>query len=103
MTSPKKTAEPEASREAPAFAPPQSTTACDLGFDFKNAAPWFPHHQDAPYVLVRVSDAHAKSWAEVLGIAVRRCYVSDAIVQERSKATGATEEQIIAARLPDPG
>jgi hypothetical protein len=56
-----------------------------------------------PYVLVRVSDEHAKAWAGVLGVAVRRCYVSDAIVEERAKAVGLSEEEIIAARLPDAG
>ncbi len=79
------------------------TCTCDLGFDFSRAAPWFPHTQDAPYVLIRVSDAHAKTWADALGVAVRRCYVSDAIIDERAKATGAKKEDIIAARLPDAG
>ncbi len=27
----------------------------DLGFDFGNAVPWFPHEQDQPYVLVRLA------------------------------------------------
>jgi len=80
-----------------------TATACDLGFDFARAAPWFPHAQDAPYVLVRVSDEHAKTWADALSIAVRRCYVSDAIIEERRKATGTTRAEIIAARLPDSG
>ena len=54
----------------------------DLGFDIQLAIPWFPHEQDAPYVLVRVSDDDAKSWADALGVAVRRCYVSDSVVEE---------------------
>jgi len=54
----------------------------DLGFDLARAAPWFPHEMDSPYVLVRVSDEHAKSWADGLGVAVRRCYVSDSIINE---------------------
>ncbi len=78
-------------------------TTDDLGFDFRHAAPWFPHEQDAPYVLVRVSDDHAKAWSTVLGVTVRRCYVSDMVLKDRTTATGATEEEIIAARLPDPG
>jgi hypothetical protein len=75
----------------------------DLGFDFAKAAPWFPHAKESPYVLIRVSDEHAKAWADSLGITVRRCYVSDAIVNQRAKATGAKKTQIIAAKLPDPG
>lgn len=75
----------------------------DFGFDFARAAPWFPHEKDDPYVLVRVSDAHANSWADTLGVAVRRCYVSDSIVNERAAALGVNKEEIIAAKLPDLG
>lgn len=77
--------------------------ADDVGFDIQRAVPWFPHDQDAPYVLVRVGDQHSKAWADALGVAVRRCYVSDAIVEERAKATGVAKADIIAARLPDAG
>lgn len=85
--------------------PSKSRTACtcDLGFDFNIAAPWFPHERETPYVLVRVSDAHAQAWADILGLAVRRCYVSDSIIDDRARATGATNADIIAARLPDAG
>lgn len=75
----------------------------DLGFDFARAAPWFPHDQERPYVLVRVSDEHAKSWADMLGLAVRRCYVSDSIVTVKAKEHGVDETEIIAARMPDAG
>ncbi len=27
----------------------------DLGFDFGNGVPWFPHEQEQPYVLVRMT------------------------------------------------
>ena len=50
-----------------------------------------------------MSDDHAKAWANCLGLAVRRCYVSDAIINERSQATGVSKAEIIAAKLPDPG
>jgi hypothetical protein len=75
----------------------------DVGFDIRAAIPWFTHEQDAPYVLIRVSDEHAKAWADTLGIVVRRCYVSDAIIDARAKATGAPKASIIAAKLPDAG
>lgn len=75
----------------------------DLGFDFTLAAPWFPHSKEKPYVLVRVSDQHAKSWAGALGLAVRRCYVSDSIVIAKAKEHGVDKTDIIAARLPDAG
>lgn len=75
----------------------------DLGFSFAAAAPWFPHEKDSPYVLVRVSDEHAKSWANTLGIAVRRCYVSDSIIDKRATEHGIDKTDLIAACLPDPG
>lgn len=75
----------------------------DLGFDFTRAVPWFPHDQEQPYVLVRVSDEHAKSWADALGLVVRRCYVSDSIINERAQDHGVEKTEIIAAKLPDSG
>jgi hypothetical protein len=75
----------------------------DLGFDFARAAPWFPHDQEQPYVLVRVSDEHSKSWADTIGLAVRRCYVSDSIVTAKAKQHGVDKTEIIAARMPDAG
>lgn len=75
----------------------------DLGFNFAHAAPWFPHDQEQPYVLVRVSDEHALSWANTLGLAVRRCYVSDSLVSAKAKEHNVNEAEIIAARLPDAG
>lgn len=75
----------------------------DLEFDLADAAPWFPHDQESPYVLVRVSDEHAKAWAASLGVAVRRCYVSDSMIEERAKALGVQKADIIAACLPDAG
>ncbi len=75
----------------------------DLGFDFTRAAPWFPHSKEKPYILVRVSDEHAKSWADALGLTVRRCYVSDSIVTAKAKEHGVEKTEILAARLPDAG
>lgn len=75
----------------------------DLDFDFALAAPWFRLDRDTPYVFVQVSDEHAKLWADNLGLAVRRCYVSDSIINERATALGVDRAEIIAARLPDAG
>ncbi len=58
---------------------------------------------DRRQYLLRVSDAHAKSWASNLGVAVRRCYLSDDIINERAAALGVAKAEVIAARLPDPG
>ncbi|WP_242352375.1 MULTISPECIES: Hachiman antiphage defense system protein HamA [unclassified Anaeromyxobacter] len=75
----------------------------DLGLNLTLAAQWFPHEHEDPYVLVRVSDEHAKSWADTLGVAVRRCYVSDSLVIEKALEHNVDKTQIIAARMPDAG
>lgn len=75
----------------------------ELGFDIRQVLPWFPHEQEAPYVLVRVSDEYARAWVDVLGVPVRRCYVTDALLQTRSKKLGKPKSEILAGKLPDPG
>jgi hypothetical protein len=90
---------------APLKAPPPAAAARvdDLGFNFASAASWFPHAQAAPYLLIRVSDAHAKAWAAALGVTVRRCYITDDLIDERATATGRPKSEIVAAVLPDAG
>lgn len=75
----------------------------EIGFDTTQALPWFPHEQEAPFTLVRVSDEHVRAWQDALGIPLRRCYVTDALIEERVTATGSAKSQIVAAKLPDHG
>jgi hypothetical protein len=75
----------------------------DLGLDLQHVRTWFPHEKEAPYVLVRVSEAHAKGWADALGIAVRRCYVTDAVLSESATARNVAQAEVIASKLPDAG
>ena len=75
----------------------------ELGFDIRTVLPWFPHERDIPYVLVRVSATHARAWGDALGVAVRRCYITDALLEERSSRLGEARATILDARLPDPG
>jgi hypothetical protein len=75
----------------------------DLGLDIDQVRTWFPHEQNVPYVLVRVSGDHATAWAELLGGAVRRCYITDSLLQQSSEAHNVPPLDIIASRLPDPG
>jgi hypothetical protein len=83
----------------------------ELGLDVNQVLLWFPHEADAPYVLVRVSPERANGWAAALQDAVRRCYLSDELLQTRTQQLegelGGTPEsrqaQIINSKLPDPG
>jgi hypothetical protein len=75
----------------------------ELGFDISNARDWFPHEHESPFILVRVDDAHTQMWADALGLAVRRCYVSDSLCEMRANALGVSKSEIIGAKLPDAG
>lgn len=75
----------------------------DLGIDTATITPWFADEQQSPYVLVRVSDGHAAAWAGVLGVPVRRCYIDDALLDERAQATGRPKSELVVAKLPDHG
>lgn len=83
----------------------------ELGLTANQALPWFPHQAEVPYVLVRVTPEHANAWAATLRHAVRRCYLTDDLLQARVQQLeaelGGTPEfrqaQIINSKLPDPG
>lgn len=75
----------------------------DLGVNLEDARAWFRHERETPYVLVRVGDAYANGWAEVLGLAVRRCYVTDALLFQSATAHNVPQLDVIAAKLPDAG
>ncbi len=83
----------------------------ELGVAIERIIPWFPHETETPYVLVRVSEAHANSWAELVRDAFRRCYLKDQFLETRShelekQARGnlnEIQEQIIRSKLPNPG
>src|SRR4029079_5363811 len=75
----------------------------ELGFDITTALQWFPTTTNTPYILVPVSAATAQSWALALGVAVRRCYITDEVLLERAEALGVTCAEVLASKLPDPG
>lgn len=75
----------------------------DLGVDIETIAQWFAHERESPYVFVHVSDEHAAAWTDVLGVPVRRCYIDDALLDERAQACGRPKTEFVAAKLPDRG
>lgn len=75
----------------------------DLGFNFANAVGWFPHQQDQPYVLIRVSVQHAAQLAAAIEAPLRRCYITDATLAASAAQHGLTQRQVLATKLPDPG
>lgn len=75
----------------------------ELGIDTAILAQWFAVEKQSPYVLARVSNEHAATWAVVLGEPVRRCYIDDALLDARAAATGRPKLELVAAKLPDRG
>lgn len=51
----------------------------ELGFDVTEALDWFPAGAAGPYRLVSVPEEKAKEWAEAMGVALRRCYITDTL------------------------
>jgi hypothetical protein len=75
----------------------------DLLFDFGNAVPWFPHSQEDPYVLVRMSAAHVALLQATLAEPLRRCYITDDLLHRSSARTGLSLAEVLSSKLPDAG
>jgi hypothetical protein len=75
----------------------------DLGVDLALVRSWFPHLQETPYILIRVSREHAQTWADTLKVSIRRCYITDQILLGAADQNQITQAEVIAAKLPDPG
>jgi hypothetical protein len=74
----------------------------DLGFSFHAAAGWFSSEKRPSYVFVSVAPAHAAAIPATLGMAIRRCYISDDKVSTQALHYPPATK-VIAAALPDPG
>lgn len=100
---------PKVAASAPpqaAPAPPVSSAPSVIGeleVGLANALAWFKQTQTTPFVLIPVAEQHTKDWAASLGVALRRCYITDKEVVDWSKARGVSAAQIVASKLPDPG
>jgi hypothetical protein len=74
----------------------------ELGLDLNEIEPWFEEIQNVPFVLVRVPQEYASDWSNILSLPVRRCYVADSNLSDRSTRSGIPISQLIASKLPDP-
>jgi len=75
----------------------------DLGFDFGNAVPWFPHEQEQPYVLVRMTAQQVALLEASMAEPLRRCYISDEVLHAAADRHGLTLSDVLASKLPDAG
>jgi hypothetical protein len=75
----------------------------DLEIDPERVGLWLRPESERPYTLIRVSDEHARAWGAALGLVVRRCYVTDAVLDRAVSVNGVSKTDVVAAKLPDPG
>ncbi len=75
----------------------------ELGFDFRESIAWFPHDQDQPYVLVRISAQSAAQLVAVIGPPLRRCYITDAAIDQAVQHHGVSRTDVVRSVLPDAG
>ena len=75
----------------------------DLEFNIQQLADWFTNERELPYVLVRVSAEHVRLWPDALSVPVRRCYVTDSVLDLRAAKLNKSKSEILSARLPDAG
>lgn len=75
----------------------------ELGIDFVDAVPWFPHDQEQPYVLVRISAQSVAQLSALIGEPLRRCYISDEDLDAAAQQHGVPRAEIVRSKLPDAG
>ncbi len=75
----------------------------ELAFDYGAVRDLFSDIEHEDVAVFEIPAASSSAIAEQLGVAVRRCYISDASVATRANVTGRLPSEIVAARLPDKG
>jgi len=75
----------------------------DLAFDAAMVASWFTDQPQGGYLLVSVGDATTATWMPDIGRIVRRCYITDDAISANARRVNLSPNEIIAARLPNPG
>jgi len=75
----------------------------ELGLQIGTVLPWFVVGPEQQYTRVSVPPEHVATWGNLLQDAVRRCYISDEHLAERTTTTHTTRSEILAATLPDAG
>jgi hypothetical protein len=75
----------------------------ELGFDFADAVAWFPHDQEQPYVLVRISAQNVAQLTASMGVPLRRCYITDVALNQAAALHQLPRADVLRMYLPDAG
>lgn len=75
-----------------------------LGLDLTKFAADFVHDTTAAtFLIARADPTTSQEWADRLGVAARRCYISDQMLRERAEAEEVAGSEIAAVKIPAPG
>lgn len=74
----------------------------ELDFDITQAVNWFVEQHTDPFTLIEVDETESVTWRDRLGVAFRRCYICDHLMDQRVAQTGTDRTTIVNAVLPDP-
>ena len=72
----------------------------DLDLDLGQVVQMFAENQTEPFLIFSVDASTAEGWAKELGLAVRRCYISDESLAEHAARLDVKQTEIIASRIP---
>lgn len=64
---------------------------------------WFENTNGSPYESVSMTSVQAEELTRLLGIPLRRCYVSDRVLNERVAALSMSHSEVLASKMPDAG
>ena len=64
---------------------------------------WFENTNGSPYESVSMTSVQAEELTRLLGIPLRRCYVSDRVLNERATALSMSHSEVLASKMPDAG
>jgi hypothetical protein len=75
----------------------------DAPIDTAQLSSLFQTIQNVPYLRLAVSSENADNLKQLLGIPVRRCYITDEVLHQRATELSLSMEEVLATKLPDPG
>ncbi|WP_198410923.1 hypothetical protein [Cryobacterium sp. TMT2-42-4] len=75
----------------------------ELGIDVAQSKAWFPTIEKTGYTFVEVTDEQARLWSDTLGLPIRRCYISDAVLAQRGAIHGSSRTDVLNAKTPPRG
>jgi len=74
----------------------------DIGADAVAVRTWFKEKKNTTYTSVTVDIPDAGAWIATVQDWMRRCYLTDQVLDARSQEAGVPKSMVINSKLPDP-